>query len=439
MTRTARTVLLTIVAFGSMAFIRPAAAQTGLFEVESSDAVKLLQLQDDAGFVVTGAFGGSAIPATGAGARLMWYPGKAAFRAGRVDGDQWDDASVGSFSAAVGERTTASGTGAVALGRITMASGNSSTAMGASTVASGSFSTAAGTGSVASGESSLAVGRNALASGLAATAMGAQTKATGPYSTALNASTEASGGSALATGAGTVASADNSTAMGLQTIASGDNSTAMGLATKATGNSSTAMGRTTTAAGVGSVAMGSAVTAAGDGSFVFGDRNTSFGMTALANEFRVRAFGGVVFNSGVNIGCVLPANTGAWACTSSRLAKEGFTEVDGEEVLIKLAAMPIERWRYLGSPAEHVGPVAEDFHAAFGLGEGSTRIATVDADGIALRAIQALERRTAALADATTALRSELTGLRAENDSLRVRVSAVEGRGPRFDALRAAP
>ena len=76
--------------------------------------------------------------------------------------------------------------------------------------------------------------------------------------------------------------------------------------------------------------------------------------------------------------------------------KENFREMDGEEVLEKLASMSIFEWNYISQAAgiRHVGPFAQDFYAAFGLGEDEKRINTVDADGIALVAIQALERRT---------------------------------------------
>src|SRR3954467_9399756 len=61
------------------------------------------------GFVVKG--GPGAIPATGAGGRMMWYPKKFAFRAGFATGTQWDDASIGFYSLAGGDATVASGSG----------------------------------------------------------------------------------------------------------------------------------------------------------------------------------------------------------------------------------------------------------------------------------------------------------------------------------------
>lgn len=110
------------------------------------------------GFVASGTIYTGAIPASGAGVRMMFYPGKGAFRAGRVLGTQWDDANVGVFSTAMGNTTTASGP--------------NSTAMGYNTTASGSQSTAMGDSSIASGNTSTAMGRITTASGFASTAMG---------------------------------------------------------------------------------------------------------------------------------------------------------------------------------------------------------------------------------------------------------------------------
>lgn len=79
---------------------------------------------------------------------------------------------------------------------------------------------------------------------------------------------------------------------------------------------------------------------------------------------------------------------------SDRNVKENFQAIDAEEVLAKVAAMPITRWAYKADPsAEHIGPVAQDFRAAFGLGSDDKSIAMVDGDGVALAAIQGLNRK----------------------------------------------
>ncbi len=79
---------------------------------------------------------------------------------------------------------------------------------------------------------------------------------------------------------------------------------------------------------------------------------------------------------------------------SDRNLKENFTTVNPREVLEKVAGMTISRWNFKGDTATpHVGPMAQDFHAAFGLGTDDKHIATVDADGVALAAIQGLNQK----------------------------------------------
>ena len=77
--------------------------------------------------------------------------------------------------------------------------------------------------------------------------------------------------------------------------------------------------------------------------------------------------------------------------TSTRTAKTDFMDVDVQEVLNSLAAMPVSQWRYRveSESTKHIGPVAEDFQTAFGIGDGKT-ISTVDASGVALASIKAL-------------------------------------------------
>ncbi|MDH5199098.1 MAG: hypothetical protein OEY20_17790, partial [Gemmatimonadota bacterium] len=119
------------------------------------------------GFAVTGTFGtpGTPPPTTGAGTRLMWYPSFAAFRAGSAEGAEWDIASVGGHSVAMGYNTTASGGFSTALGSSTIASETFATALGVSTRAMGRGSTAMGLGTTAQSFGSLAIGRYNLRAG----------------------------------------------------------------------------------------------------------------------------------------------------------------------------------------------------------------------------------------------------------------------------------
>ena len=103
---------------------------------------------------------------------------------------------------------------------------------------------------------------------------------------------------------------------------------------------------------------------------------------------------------------------GTLVSTSDRNAKENFAAVNPCEVLEKVAAMPITRWNYKGDADRlHLGPVAQDFRAAFGLGTDDKHIATVDADGVALAAIQGLNQKLEAKDAELQSLRKRLTEL----------------------------
>lgn len=106
--------------------------------------------------------------------------------------------------------------------------------------------------------------------------------------------------------------------------------------------------------------------------------------------------------------------TGTITPNSDRDQKTDFTPVDAAAVLAKVAALPIQQWRFKAedTSVKHVGPMAQDFRTAFGLGEIPTAIATVDADGVALAAIQGLNRK--------------LEETRAENAALKARLDKLE-------------
>ena len=102
--------------------------------------------------------------------------------------------------------------------------------------------------------------------------------------------------------------------------------------------------------------------------------------------------------------------------TSDRNAKENIQPATSDEILTRLAALPIATWNFKNdSSGPHLGPMAQDFHAAFGLGNTDTGICSVDADGVALAAIQGLnsklEAELRAKEAAITALNSRLEKL----------------------------
>ena len=165
----------------------PAAAQTPTTTIQNDNGETRLQLNYDGGFVVPGKYlngiaQADSIPASGPGTRLMWYPAKAAFRAGRVGwdsdkGDVWNADSIGTYSVAFGRDTKASGRDALAAGLATEATGPYTAAIGGGTLASGSHAVAMGLATSATGNAATATGSGTSASGYAATSLGLNTNA----------------------------------------------------------------------------------------------------------------------------------------------------------------------------------------------------------------------------------------------------------------------
>jgi hypothetical protein len=146
---------------------------------------------------------------------------------------------------------------------------------------------------------------------------------------------------------------------------------------------------------------------------------------------------------------ILPPGAGSWADLSDRDAKANFAAVDGRAILERLLAIPMQTWNYRAqAPAiRHLGPTAQDFHAAFGLGESDKHISTVDAQGVALAAIQGLyqvmqekdaqlaaqqarlggqEQALAAQQQELGALKGQLSAQQAHNRTLEARLAALE-------------
>jgi len=153
-------------------------------------------------------------PASGAGSRTFWYPQKAAFRTGNVDGTAWDKDSIGLMSFGSGYNSKAAGYVATSLGYATTASGYAATSLGNATIASESSSTSMGYRSVASGTISTSIGYFSVASGSVSTSMGYATNASGASSTSMGQLSVASGAVSTSMGYGTIARSDYSLVIG---------------------------------------------------------------------------------------------------------------------------------------------------------------------------------------------------------------------------------
>jgi hypothetical protein len=120
--------------------------------------------------------------------------------------------------------------------------------------------------------------------------------------------------------------------------------------------------------------------------------------------------------------------TGTIIPNSDRNLKTDFAPVDAATVLDRVARLPIQQWRFQAEPeaVKHIGPMAQDFRAAFGLGEIPTAIATVDADGVALAAIQGLNQKLNEKDAEIQALSRKVDTQNAENAELKTRLEKLE-------------
>jgi hypothetical protein len=231
-------------------------------------------------------------------------------------------------------------------------------------------------------------------------------------------------GSFVGGGVGNVASGEvsaiaggtgNSTAFSRSAVAGGEGNSATGYASFVAG------GRFNTASGSHSLAAGFRALADQDFCALFGlwSSNTAMSCIGQSNIFRIgadhgfsidyfsqRADGGGnrwVYIGDINAGRTLNAwnnahltDAGVWVNGSSSVhTKTDFASVDTEAVLDRVVAMPVTTWRYREGEAgiRHIGPMAEDFYAAFGVGYGPHTIADLDARGVALAAIQGLNAK----------------------------------------------
>jgi Head domain of trimeric autotransporter adhesin len=330
-----------LLAAALVASAAPAFAQTpdSLLAV-SYQGLSRFRVNIDGGSVFGGEYDGDGsgvgIPVEGAGTRMMWYPRKGAFRAGGINGTQWDAANIGDYSVAIGQDVRASASNAVAFGLR----------------------------STAAQQSSFAVGEDNTASGAASVAMG------------YHAHTNARQGSFVFSDRSSV-----------DTLRAGVNH--------------------------------SANWRVSGGFRIFTSSNLSTGVTIQS--------GSTVSNWGTS-NAVISTSTGAylstsgvWTNTSDVNRKHLFERVSGEDVLARLRTIPISSWSYRTDDAgvRHLGPTAQDFRRAFGLGSDDVTIGTVDADGVALAGVQALDKRTAAQ-------QQRIEALERENAELRARLERIE-------------
>jgi hypothetical protein len=245
----------------------------------------------------------------------------------------------------------------------------------------------------------------------------------------------------------TVAGGISNTASGnLATIGGGTSNSASGQSATIGGgggniaggvDSTVPGGDNNTAGGDYSLAAGRRAKATHQGAFVWADSQFSDIASTAANQFIARASGRFFLQSdstldnqsgfiNTSTGGFLSTG-GTWTNASDENDKAGFADVSPSRILARVATLPVRTWHYKAEPdVEHIGPVAQDFYRAFGVGPDERHIASVDADGVALAAIKGLNAKL------TRKLRAERRG-RIEQQHriarLEARLAAVERAG----------
>jgi len=168
-----------------------------------------------------------------------------------------------------------------------------------------------------------------------------------------------------------------------------------------------------------SFGCGSRTNVTANNAFVFGDGSDilGIGMSNTANFLVRNGFRIWTDTLAANVGVRVVGGGTSWITLCDSTSKTNRTQVDGKDVLVKLAAMPIDQWNYKHQPdgPEHMGPMAQDFWNAFHLGTDSLGIETLDADGVLFAAVKELAKQVQELRTENGYLRAEIQSIRADN------------------------
>jgi FtsZ-binding cell division protein ZapB len=418
--------------------------------------------------------------------RFFFDKSKGAFRAGRVSGDEWDDANVNNFSFAAGYGSTASGHASVVSGGYenTASGQNSVVGGGQGNTASGAFSATVSGGltNTASGNNStIAGGINNTANNDMSTVSGGESNlASGDYSTIGGGTSNESTNLHCTIGGGfsnessenycTVGGGSDNTANANSAVISGgfgNNATGShssvggGLMNTASGNYSTVSGGySNTASGdVSTVSGGNENTASGHYSIVSGgysntangNYNFVFGYhvnPTVIEDYRVYFFDALVpgmlainredADHPIHVGTDGSNGNGAhltaggtWTNGSSITFKDRFADLNDDFVINSIMKLPVKSWHYKGTNEMHIGPFAEDFYTIFGTGDRNSSdigryLSTIDVAGVSLRGVQILVEKVQLIQNDNDNLKNQNDELKRENQELRKEIDQIK-------------
>ena len=261
----------------------------------------------------------------------------------------------------------------------TVAGGDTNTAGGSWSTVGGGFNNTASEwySTISGGVDNIANTKGATVGG------GESNTASGEHATVAGGFTNAAKSNYATVGGGE----SNTATGGWSSVGGGSNNTASGNYTTVAG------GQSNTATGSHSFAAGQNATATNQGCFVWSDVSGGTAVNCKTNNRTLfKSTGGfeIFTSTDLSTGVYLNNGDSAWKTLSDVNLKENFAPVDTQALLENLVAIDIQSWNYIAQndSMRHIGPTAQDFYAAFGMGDDDTHISTIDPDGVALAAIQ---------------------------------------------------
>lgn len=270
-----------------------------------------------------------------------------------------------------------------------------------------------------------AIGYKASANQGNTIALGANASAGVTGSIAIGSSASAgSNNDNIAIGSSASTGSQNSIVIG-NTASGGSNSKdAIAIGTSATSSSSnsiiignTAKGTTNSA---NSIALGYNLTVSNPNTTAIGSSAVTVALFNGANYSNSKAI--VVGTDNTNGNGAYLTTGGVWTNASDKNLKESFSKVSGAEVLAKIMALDVTKWKYKGTNEYHIGPMAQDFFAAFSLGTDDKHISSLDPSGVALVAIQELKKENEELSKKVDDQQKLLEQLLKEVNELKAKV-----------------